>query len=366
MSTASRMPCVDALKAVACLLIVLHHLAFYGPMSDIAYPLMPTVIDLFYQYGRMAVQAFFVIAGFLLAAKFAPDGATSLTHPIRAIYQRYLRLVIPYLVALVFAILCAALAREWMTSDSIPDAPSLAQLLPHIFLLQDLMDQEALSAGVWYVAIDLQLFAVAALLLWLGGKVEVHYPKLRIIGPLFIALLTFASLFVFNRNTGLDETALYFFGSYGLGSLAYWASRRPLGMMWLAALGLVVVAALLFDFRGRILVAGCVMLMLGVARQLGVLERWQMPGFLTYLGRISYSVFLIHFPLCMIVNAVFFHFFPQEPIVNVIGMLIALCVSIIGGALLFKWVEDRPSNKRRLLAPTGLLVSGMLVAHQMS
>lgn len=119
------MPCVDALKAVACLLIVFHHLAFYGPMSDIAYPLMPTVIDLFYQYGRMAVQAFFVIAGFLLATKFAPDGAAVVSRPLNAIYQRYLRLVIPYLVALVFAILCAALAREWVSSDSIPDAPAL-------------------------------------------------------------------------------------------------------------------------------------------------------------------------------------------------------------------------------------------------
>ncbi|MBF8178155.1 MULTISPECIES: acyltransferase [Oxalobacteraceae] len=366
MSTVSRMPCVDALKAVACLLIVFHHLAFYGPMSDIAYPLMPTVIDLLYQYGRMAVQAFFVIAGFLLATKFAPEGAATVSRPLNAIYQRYLRLVIPYLVALVFAIVCAALAREWVSNDSIPDAPSFAQLLPHIFLLQDLLDQEALSAGVWYVAIDFQLFALAALLLWLAGKIEAHYPRLSILGPLFITLLTLASLFVFNRNQGLDETALYFFGSYGLGALAYWATRRPKGMAWLAVLCAVVLAALLVEFRGRILVAGCVMLLLGVARQSGALERWMMPGFLTYLGRISYSVFLIHFPLCMLVNAVFFHFFPQQPIANIIGMLIAVCISIGGGALLFRWVENRPGSKKRLLAPTGFLVGGIIVAHQIS
>jgi peptidoglycan/LPS O-acetylase OafA/YrhL len=137
-------------------------------------------------------------------------------------------------------------------------------------------------------------------------------------------------------------------------------------MVWLAGLSAIVIAALLLEFRGRILVAGCVMLMLGLARQHGVLERWQMPGFLTYLGRISYSIFLIHFPLCMVVNAVFFHFFPQQAYVNILGMLIAVCVSIIGGALLFKWVENRPGSKKRLLAPTGLLVSGMLVAHQIT
>lgn len=29
---------IDALKGIACVLIVWHHLAFYGPMSDVIYP----------------------------------------------------------------------------------------------------------------------------------------------------------------------------------------------------------------------------------------------------------------------------------------------------------------------------------------
>ncbi|RBA24523.1 acyltransferase family protein [Herminiimonas fonticola] len=367
MRTTSRMPCVDALKAIACLLIVLHHLAFYGPMSDAAYTLVPTLIDLFYQYGRMAVQAFFVVAGFLMAAKFAPHGKALPTQPAQVIYQRYLRLAIPYLVALVCAIVCAALAREWLTHDSIPDAPTWMQLLPHVFFLQDLAGQDALSAGVWYVAIDLQLFSLAALLMWGAGRMEVRYAKLRLLGPIAIALLTAASLFFFNLHKELDTTAFYFFGSYGLGALAYWATRRQDGMWWLALLTTAVMAALLFDFRSRILVAGGVMLMLGIARQTGAMEAMPMPRFLVYLGRISYSVFLIHFPLCMVVNAVFFHFFPEQPAANLIGMMVALAASIVGGALLFKWVESRPlSNRKRLLAPTGFLVSGMLAAQQVS
>lgn len=367
MRTTSRMPCVDALKAIACLFIVLHHLAFYGPMSDVVYPFMPTVIDLLYQYGRMAVQAFFVIAGFLLAAKFAPHGKTLVDNPLYSIYQRYLRLAIPYLVALVFAILCAALARQWLTDDSIPGVPNFSQLWSHVFFLQDLVGEEALSAGVWYVAIDLQLFALAAIVLWSAGKIETRYSALVFTGPLLIALLTAISLFVFNLDEVWDSTALYFFGAYGLGALAYWASRRQHGLLWLALLSTVVMVALLLDFRARILVAGSVMLMLGVARQSGALEQWQMPRVLTYLGRISYSVFLIHFPLCMIVNAVFSHFFPQQIFANVVGMLIALGSSIAGGALLFKWVENhRWTGRKRLLIPTGFLLSGMLVAEQIS
>ena len=45
MRPAQRLPLIDLLKVVASQLIVLHHLAFYGPMADHAAPLMPRVID---------------------------------------------------------------------------------------------------------------------------------------------------------------------------------------------------------------------------------------------------------------------------------------------------------------------------------
>ncbi|TYP88225.1 MULTISPECIES: acyltransferase family protein [Nitrosomonas] len=67
-----RIPLIDVLKATSCLLIVSHHLAWYGPMSDYAYPLIPSLINWLSEYGRIAVQVFFVTAGFLSAKKFAP------------------------------------------------------------------------------------------------------------------------------------------------------------------------------------------------------------------------------------------------------------------------------------------------------
>jgi peptidoglycan/LPS O-acetylase OafA/YrhL len=68
----SRMSLIDALKAISCLLIASHHLALYGPMADFAYPLIPGLIDWLREHGRIAVQVFFVIAGFLSARKLAP------------------------------------------------------------------------------------------------------------------------------------------------------------------------------------------------------------------------------------------------------------------------------------------------------
>ncbi len=361
------MPVLDAFKAIACLMIVMHHLAVYGPMSDVAYPLFPGLIDWLYQYGRMAVQAFFVMAGFLAARKFAPHGESLVTSPWPIIGQRYVRLAVPYLAALTLAIGGAALAREWMHHDSIPAAPSIPQLLAHALLLQDLLHQEALSAGVWYIAIDFQLFALAALVLWLPRRIGFPPEIIRATAPLLVAALTLSSLFVFNRNHAWDQTAVYFFGSYGLGMLGYWASNSRRSTLWLGLLAALAIAALLVEYRERIAVAGILTLALALSKPSSEMGGWPVFRPLAYLGRISFSVFLVHFPLLLLVNTAFFHLFPQQPVANALGMLLAIGISILGGGLFYTWIESRPFSKKiRLLLPAGFLASGLLAASGIS
>lgn len=363
---ASRLPAIDALKATACVLIVLHHLAFYGPMADIARPLMPGIIDFLFDYGRMAVQVFLVVSGFLFATRFNP-ASSALGAPLVLLFQRYTRLVVPYSAALLLAIACSAVAGVWMEHRSISEPPDLGQLLAHVLLLHDLLDQEALSAGVWYVAIDFQLFAVAVLLLWLPHRLAARFPAqagaLRLLAALLVAGMTLASLFGFNRDDLWDETALYFFGAFGLGILCSWALRLPRPQLWLGLLTLTAVAALAVDFRERIAVATGVMLFLAVAARSGLLHTLPLPAAVSRLAQISYSVFLVHFPLSLLVNAAVSGFFPANPVVNALGMLLALAVSISAGAEFHRRVE-RPAFavRTRLLFPAGVVAGGWLAA----
>ena len=66
---------IDTLKAGASQLIVLHHLAAYGPISDALETSAPVLVDWLFDYGRMAVQVFLVIGGYLAARAFS-SGAT--------------------------------------------------------------------------------------------------------------------------------------------------------------------------------------------------------------------------------------------------------------------------------------------------
>ncbi|MBS0298464.1 MAG: acyltransferase [Proteobacteria bacterium] len=357
----ARIPLIDSLKALCCLLIVAHHLAIYGPMPEIAYPLIPGLIDWLRAYGRIAVQLFFVSAGFLCAAKYAPQGLSLVTNPVAHIRRRYWRLITPYLAALTLAVVSAAIARIWMQHESIPGVPNLFQLLAHIFLLHNLLNQEVLSAGIWYVAIDFQLFALMILMLWIANRIQDRYPGLKTPGLILIFSLTTVSLFFFNRDSHWDNTALYFFGSYGLGVLIYWVAASEHRVVGFFVLIVLILAALTIEFRSRIAVAGGAMLVLGAAQHFDFLHSKLIPSWLTYLGRASYSIFLIHFPVLLIVNAVFFKFLPHQASTQLAGLLLALSLSIGAGIAISWWLEIRPvSNRVRLLLPVGFVTCGVL------
>jgi len=341
-----RLPFIDALKAVGSQLIVLHHLAFYGPMSDFAHELAPTLIDWLYDYARIAVQMFLVVGGFLAARSLAPEGRLRTSAPLTLISRRYLKLVIPYLAAIGIAIVCAAIARGLMDHESIPDAPTPLQFAAHALLLHGILDIDSLSAGVWYVAIDFQLFALLLGLLWLaqhlaGGQGA----RSTTIGALLVVALASASLYFFNRDAGWDDWGLYFFGAYGLGALTYWASGRPRALLWLAALAALVMLALVVDFRSRIAVALAIALALGLARHTGGLENWPLRGlggaFAAYFGKISYSVFLLNFPVALLVNSLFSYMEVEDPALNACGMVLAWIACNIAGAVFFHLVENR-------------------------
>ena len=71
--SSNRMPLIDALKAIASQLIVLHHLAAYGPLTEAVQQVAQKPIDWLYDYARIAVQVFLVIGGFLAARGFSAD-----------------------------------------------------------------------------------------------------------------------------------------------------------------------------------------------------------------------------------------------------------------------------------------------------
>lgn len=336
---------VDALKAGACCLIVLHHLAFYGPMSDHADDLFPEVFAWLAQHGRLAVQVFLVLGGYLSARGLLRMGfdASPSRVPMRhsaevwrwaawRIVDRFLRLGLPLWVALVLAVLCNLLADHWMDHPSISAPPHLLQAALHLLMLQDITGHEALSAGIWYVAIDFQLFA---LLMVLSALAMLHDRPRTVLLSMVTGLLVL-STFMVNRQAQWDVFGPYFWVSYGLGVLVGLQARPSL----LALASVLVLCSFWVDPRSRLLVA------LGT---FGLLWCWQwshgrlLPSvapWCHHLSRISYAVFLVHFPLGLVLNALWITFVPPQPLLQLLGVVTAFKLSLLAGWVFHEHVEQ--------------------------
>jgi len=343
---------LDVLKAVGCVLIVLHHLAFYGPMADVVMQAWPGLIDWLFDRARLAVQMFLVCGGFLTAASLSKITQLDLRSSGVLLWRRYLRLALPLLAALSAVVVVSEIIRPQFDHPSLSALPHWRQAWAHVALLQHVLDMEALSAGVWYVAMDFQLYASALLVLALAQRLGAWWPTVSpgSWGQGIWLMLVVASLWWWSGDERLDDYAMYFYGAYGLGWLAY--QHREVGLYrqtWLLLL-LVAVVAFWLDPRWRLVTALAVAILLATAPASCLSSPdVKFPGAraIQWLSRISYSVFVIHFSVSLAVNACVTQFWPGQLWPNGWGMLASLGLSLCAGAALYKWVEQpRPSLQR--------------------
>lgn len=295
-------PAIDWARALACQLIVWHHLVMYGPLAGGLDALAPELASWLAADARMAVQVFLVVGGFLAARSLWPapqQARVDLAGWWQVAWRRVLRLGPLYWFAISVAVLAAAAARAVMADEDTPAAPGLGQWLAHLLFMQDLLEEPSLSTGLWYVAIDLQLFMLLALLAGLARRVAGAW--------LLLPALCVAAMLWFNLEPELDVWAIYHFGAYGLGVLAHWAlalGRARLGSWLLAGLS---AAALAFEWRERLLLAG-----LSAVLLLRLPLRAPAPAAVAWLAKVSYGTFLLHYPVSLLVSALHDSCWPEQ------------------------------------------------------
>ena len=344
MSHPSRFAFIDLLRILASQLIVLHHLAFYGPLSDHAYPLVGGTLDWLYQYGRWAVQIFFVTGGYCLAGSLARRSPTRPRAYVAMVIERYSRIGLSYLAALVVAIVANELVRALPDHPSVSASPTPAQLLAHVFLLHDVFGYEALTAGIWYVAIDLQLVGLVCVVHALACRLA--SVRGQTIARWALLALGLVSAFLWNRLPALDCFGIYFLASYVLGMLASWTSDGHFSKKFFWGYLGVVALALHVDFRSRLALAAVTAAVLVLVQGQAWLARFSSMRAVQRLSVITYSLFLIHFPICLLINAWWTSGLPPDPWRALLGMCLAWGLSIAGGFLFYHLVETRLARLR--------------------
>ena len=341
---------IDSLKVLAAQIIVLHHCVSYGQLALAASLQLPNVSSILFDYGRYAVQVFLVVAGYLaaqstekaIAIRYSNAGALGSKLLLQLAMRRYIRLAGPFLVALLITIVCATLARQWSADEYIGQPETIAQVLAHLFLLQGVLGYDSISAGVWYVAIDWQLFTALAVVYAVFRR-----PIMRI-G--ILAFLIMASLLFFNRHADYENTFIYFIGSYGLGVFAYWASSvnaSNANLRWvsakkvLLALALIVlISALHSVWLRNYLALGIAFLLLYIGNRPYPHPQSWLASAMQWASARAYCAFLIHFAFILLANTTLIALGVQSREVAVAAIAVVSILSWIAANYLYRWVES--------------------------
>lgn len=336
-------PFIDAIRGAAAMVILTHHLITYVPRADELLSVMPAVRHVVWWYGGLATQVFLVISGFVggcSLARSTPEAAGL----GRLLLIRYLRLAVPAVVTLLAAIGLEAIVPRSYASFPLFEEISLPAVLAHVVLLQDVIGYPSVLAGFWYLSIDWQCQAAMCLLIVAQDAVLRRLPGLPraarwtlVTGvPLAVAAI---SLACWNGVAAHEAYATYFFGIMFLGTLAGLAvaGGMPPAIFWAYALACGTAAVVQHRPQPAVALATGVAIYLLARRRSTLTTLTDAP--LEWLGRISYALFLVHYPVIWLVTSLAKGVFGDGAEASWLCLTVAVAASIGAAASLHRLVE---------------------------
>lgn len=293
---------VDGLRGLAALAVVLPHV-----VGLFLYPRPSAVSELFLRladYGRSSVEVFFVVSGFAIAYSLRDADADGFGLP-RFMLRRAVRLDPPYWVGLLWAG-SVSIVHARVTHQPI-DAPSWQKVLAHLFYLQDILGLGQFNIVFWTLCLEFQLYLAFAVMMRLAcstgdthrrvsAGVWAHADRFGwlLVGAFFASVLL--SHTVWPLTPGWFVPYFYLFLA---GSLAAWRTQDRIsdGLFQICILVMGLALALRPELARVMGFLTTVVLYAAIRRD--ALRRWLAGRLPQWLGRISYSVYLIHAPLAV-------------------------------------------------------------------
>lgn len=361
---------VDGLRGLAALAIVVFHIWWYEPAPYPALESAHWIFDAAFLKIRVGVQVLLVISGFVIAYTLRATWV-NFGEVTSFISRRLVRLVPTYWVAIAVVIFVDILCRNLLGLASPIDGDvSISRVTAHMTFLQDVFDHEALSAGMWTVCIEVQFYLVAVVGWGVAQRVFAR-PVSTEPRPAAAALMVvfapaaFVCLFHWRAVHETSPWVIHFFWMFFIGMVTWWRLDRTLSfsvfaaIMGIGILELIFDARLRYDFWNAVFssthstnaeieswryengIAISTALAIFYAGSRNRLHSWLNWRWLQYVGKISYSLYLIHFPVCHLVTAVAWRVCGDSPtsIQAIVILLASLWASLVAAHILYELVE---------------------------
>ena len=311
--TIAYQPALDGVRALAVIAVLLFHAGVGG-----------------FSGGYLGVSVFFTLSGYLITSLLLNEHATTGRIDLAAFYSRRLRRLLPAS-ALCLAVI-VVVARVTDLFERVEGLRgqvlgAILQVANWVFLAgdgsyQDLLAQEAGAASplehFWSLAIEEQFYWVwPVAMLAILRRVSNHRSRAAVIGVLTAGFVVAAPVIalVWGPDAAYWATparlAEILVGAF----VAIVLARRPdlpAALAWLAPAGLVVLGAAVVWFptaggpayNGALPLVGVVSGILLVGLQVdGPVREAMSLAPLVYVGKISYGVYLFHWPIYVVVDA---------------------------------------------------------------
>jgi len=303
--------------------------------------------------GSAAVMLFFALSGFVLSLPFT--GEDSSIQPIGFLIRRIARLYPAYWAALILALALRSLVlghgpllgvSPW--ADSLwSDPVSPSTLVKHFLMIAPGIDTHAIDPVIWSLVIEMKVSIVFPLILVLVRNTA---------RPGIALLVMTASLSASAYLRSLDVLPIFLGASYLAKyrlPLETWITGLPLvGKTCLFASGVFLYGTSSFLGKGSlrtILANGfgaCLLLLMFLAWK--PLAKFASSRPVHFLGRVSYSFYLVHLPILLLVYALLL---PAVKSMAVCALVSLLCSLLVAEAM-YRVIESPAQDLGRRLSTT--------------
>lgn len=348
------MPGLDGLRGLAALYVVLFHcglLTFPVFPGNVGPPWLSALM-----YGRLAVVVFLALSGFSLGISPARYGWDA-GGVVRFLRRRAWRILPPYWAALVLSVLVARL----VVPASLVGPPTKRSVVVYGLLLQDLFTAPTPNGAFWSIAVEAELYLLFPLLLLIRRRWGAVVAVTAVTVPVVVrGLLAPDALPVEGLNLLTPHLApVFVVGVVAAGVTVARERIRRLPWHWFAAVAaapillLIVVngpmwTVLRYFWLDLAVVPAIAMLLAAIATgRPRLLVRLLATRPMRGLGGFSYSLYLIHLPIVMVVaRKVAPRFVPVGLPAFWVTLAISLPASVLAAAL-FATVFETPFRRHR-------------------
>ncbi len=356
-----RLVFVDGLRGVASLWVVIFHVGKGGQIEGLL-ERAPEPVDWVVNNGWLGVVIFFVLSGFVISYSLESK-PMSLRFFGHFVAKRSLRLDPPYWLSMAVTVAVGVLSS--VLKDDVYPIPSVAQVASHVLYIQTIVEQEPIGEVYWTLALEIQMYLSFCLFLvvcsWLGRSLRSRFvvPLLLVLGaaaanlyPLGLVEHRATNLTIVDR-VFFPYAYLFFTGVF----VARWMIRRgdriAVAMLF-AQLGVLIAGVVRFgsvtnrdlglegfaDHGARIWLGLLTAVAIAAAAKFGFMGRWLSSRFWQFLGRISYSLYLIHVAVMGPFFWLAFKLTGQTLAWEAVWMSAGVAVCVVAAWVFSKLIED--------------------------